>query len=148
MAIEGIKDRHDGVTKSLGEFRPQFYQAVKVLHEKAGTREHDRKTKTQQNTVTTEVDKAKERLSKIDGGATEAHLLDEVNNVKKLLNDTHGIVVADDNSNQFWRYFQPLTGFVTNEDKVDIDSYVNKQLTTAERVAVKWREGFFFKKRI
>ena len=122
MAIEGIKDRHDGVTKSLGEFRPQFYQAVKVLHEKAGTREHDRKLKTQQNTVTTEVEKAQERLKKIEGGATEKDLLDEVNNVKKLLNDTHGIVVADDNSNQFWRYFQPLTGFVTNEDKVDIDT--------------------------
>ena len=122
MAIEGIKDRHDGVTKSLGDFRPQFYQAVKVLHEKAGTREHDRKLKAQQNTVTTEVEKAQERLKKIEGGATEKDLLDEVNNVKKLLNDTHGIVVADDNSNQFWRYFQPLTGFVTNEDKVDIDT--------------------------
>lgn len=122
MAIEGIKDRHDGVTKSLGEFRPQFYQAVKVLHEKAGTREFDRKLKTQQNTVTTEVEKAQERLKKIEGGATEEHLLDEVNNVKKLLNDQYGIVVADDQSNSFWRYFQPLTAYVTNEDKVDIDT--------------------------
>ena len=122
MAIEGIKDRHDGVTKSLGDFRPQFYQAVKVLHEKAGTREHDRKLKTQQNTVTTEVEKAQERLKTIEGGATEEHLLDEVNNVKKLLNDQYGIVVAEDQSNQFWRYFQPLTGFVTNEDKVDMDT--------------------------
>ena len=37
---------------------------------------------------------------------------------------------------------------VTKKDKIDIDSYVNKQLTTAERVAVKWREGFVFKKQI
>ena len=121
LSMEGIKDRASGQTKSLQELRPRFYEAVQILFDKTAAQETDRKTKSEQNQVTAAVEEAKERLKKIEGGATEADLLNEVTNTKQMLADK-GIVVAEENNNVYWRFFQPLTAFVTNEDKVDEDT--------------------------
>ena len=121
LSMEGIKDRASGQTKSLQELRPRFYEAVQILFDKTAAQETDRKTKSEQNQVTAAVEEAKERLKKIEGGATEADLLNEVTNTKQMLADK-GIVVAEENNNVYWRFFQPLTSFVTNEDKVDEDT--------------------------
>ena len=37
---------------------------------------------------------------------------------------------------------------ITKKDRVSMETQVSKKLTTPEKVAVKWREGFFFKKKI
>ena len=121
LTMQNIPARDGSGSKSLQELKPQFYETVQVLFDKAAAAETDRKTKSEQNKVTAKVEEAKERLKKIEGGATEADLLAEVNNMKEELNN-EGIIVAEDNNNKYWSYFQPLTAFVTNEDKVDMDT--------------------------
>ena len=124
-AVENGYLKAEGLNKVLSlhktQSNPRFNDAVKILFDKTASAETDRKTKSEQNQVTSAVEEAKERLKKIEGGATEADLLNEVTNTKKMLADK-GIVVAEENNNVYWRFFQPLTSFVTNEDKVDEDT--------------------------
>ncbi len=124
-AVENGYLKAEGLNKILSlhktQSNPRFNDAVKILFDKTAAAETDRKTKSEQNQVTSAVEEAKERLNNIKGGATEAHLLNEVTNTKQMLADK-GIVVSEDNSNVYWRFFEPLTSFVTNEDKVDEDT--------------------------
>ena len=124
-AVENGYLKAEGLNKVLSlhktQSNPRFNDAVKILFDKTASAETDRKTKSEQHQVTSAVEEAKERLKKIEGGATEADLLNEVTNTKKMLADK-GIVVAEENNNVYWRFYQPLTSFVTNEDKVDEDT--------------------------
>ena len=121
ISMQDIPARDGSGSKSLQELKPQFYEAVQVLFDKAAAAETKRDELMKANKVTSKVKEATERLKTIEGGATEADLLAEVNNMKEELNN-EGIIVAEDNNNKYWSYFQPLTAYVTNEDKLDIDT--------------------------